>query len=80
MGPEPVDRFFLRAAILTASNFEALKPKDSLFTVSKDLNLLKKHTKNQEASYKFRLGFALSNRPHLHRVYALASRLSCTPL
>ena len=35
----------------------------------KDLNLFKKYTKNQEASYNSRLGFALSNRPHLHRAY-----------
>ena len=42
---------------------------DLIFTVFKDLNLLKKYIKNQEASYDFRLGFALSNRPHLHRAY-----------
>ena len=35
----------------------------------KDLNLLQKYTKDQETGYNFRLGFALSNRPHLHRVY-----------
>ena len=35
----------------------------------KDVNLLNKCLKNQEASYNFRLGFALSNRPHLHRAY-----------
>ena len=27
------------------------------------------YTKYQEASYNFRLGFALSNGPHLHRAY-----------
>ena len=31
----------------------------------------KKYTKNQEASYNFRLGFVLSNRPHLHRAYLI---------
>ena len=35
----------------------------------KDLNLLKKYIKNQEASYNFKLGFALSNRPHFNSVY-----------
>ena len=37
----------------------------------KDLNLLKKHTKYQETSYNFRLGFALSNRPHFNSTYLL---------
>ena len=50
--------FFLRPPNLTASNFEALL---------KDLNLLKEIIKNQEASSILRVGFALSNRPHLHR-------------
>ena len=27
------------------------------------------YNKNQEASYNFRLGFALSKRSHLHRAY-----------
>ena len=35
----------------------------------KDLDFLKKYTKNQEVSYNLRLGFAPSNRPHLHRAY-----------
>ena len=35
----------------------------------KDLYLLKKCIKNQEASSYLRLGYTLSNRPHLHRVY-----------
>ena len=35
----------------------------------KDLNCLKKYTEYQEASYNFRLGFALSNGPDLHRAY-----------
>ena len=63
-GQGQVADFFLRPPTLTASNFEALKPTDLIVTVSKDLNLLKKYTKNQEASYNFRLGFTLSNRPH----------------
>ena len=29
------------------------------------------YTENQEASNNFRLGFALSNSPHLHRDYLL---------
>ena len=40
-----------------------------MFTEFKDLNLLKKYTKNQEASNIFRIGFALSKRPHLFRAY-----------
>ena len=59
-------KLFLRPPTLTASNFEALNFTDLIFEVSKDLNLLKKHTKNQEASYNFRLGLALSNRPHFN--------------
>ena len=35
----------------------------------KDLNPLKMYIKNQEASYSFMLGFALSNRPHFNSVY-----------
>ena len=32
--------------------------------------VVKKYAKNQEASYDFRLGFALPKRPlHLHRAY-----------
>ena len=61
--------FFLRPPTLTASNFEALQSTDPLFTVLKALNILKKYTKNQKASYNFRIGFALSNTPHFHRVY-----------
>ena len=40
-----------------------------MFTAYKDLNFLKKCTKNQEASNNFMVGFALSKRPHLHRPY-----------
>ena len=69
VGPGPGGRLFLRPPSLTASNFEVLQSTDPLFTVFKDLNLLKNCIKNEEASYNFRLGFALSNRPHLHRAY-----------
>ena len=41
MGPGPVGRLFLRPPTLTASNFKVLKPTDPIFTVIKDLNLLK---------------------------------------
>ena len=53
-----------------------LQPFDlqTIFTALKDLNLLKKYTKNQEDSYNFRLGFALSNGPHLHRAYLVTVR------
>ena len=56
--------FFLRPPTLKASNFEALQSIDLKFLALKDLNLLQKYNKNQEASYNFWLGFALSNRPH----------------
>ena len=63
--------FFLRPPTLTARDFEVLLSTDLIFTVVKDLNLLKKHTKNQEASCNFRLGFALSYRPHFHSAFYL---------
>ena len=47
---------------------------DPIFTASNNLKLLKKYIKNQEASYNFRLGFALSNRAHFHRVYLVTVR------
>ena len=56
--------FFLRPPTLIASKFRALKSTDPIFTVLKELDLLKKYIKNKEASYNFRLGFALSKRPH----------------
>ena len=59
--------FFLRPPTLTAINFAALWPADSKFSALKDLNLLKKHTKNQEASSILRVVFTLSKWPHLHR-------------
>ena len=35
----------------------------------KDLNFLMKYTQYQETSDNFRLGFAMSNRPHFNSVY-----------
>ena len=61
--------FFLRPPTLTASNFAALWPADPKFLALKDLNLLKKYTKYQEASSILRVVFALSKWPHLHRAY-----------
>ena len=52
---------------LMAGNFAAHWPTDPKFSAWKDLNLLKKHTKNQEASSILRVVFALSKWPHLHR-------------
>ena len=40
----------------------------------KDLKPLKKCAKNEEASYNFRLVFALSNRAHFHGVYLVTVR------
>ena len=55
-------------------NFATLLPTDPIFTALKDLNLFKKYIKNQDGSYNFRLGFALSNRSHLHRAYLVIVR------
>ena len=52
---------------LKAGKFAALWPTDFKFSAFKDLNLLKKHTKNQEASSILKVVFALSKWPHLHR-------------
>ena len=54
---------------LTASNFEALLTTNPILTALKDLNLLKKHIKNQEANKNYKLGFALSKRPQVNSVY-----------
>ena len=64
----PAD-FFSRPLTLKAGNFEALYSIDSIFIVLKDLNPFMKYVKIQEASYYFKLGFALSNRPHFNSVY-----------
>ena len=61
--------FFLRPPTLKAGNFEALLSIDTIFTILKVLNPLKRYFKNQEASYNFKLGFALSNRPYFNNVY-----------
>ena len=68
-GQGRVADFLLRTPTLTTSNFEALYSTDPIFTALKDLNFLKKYTKNQKASYNFKLGFALSNRPYFNSVY-----------
>ena len=67
--------FFLRPPTLTASNFEALWPTDFRLTAIKDLNLLKKRTKNQEAGSILKVSFALSKRPHFHRAYLVTIRM-----
>ena len=41
------------------------------FFALKDLNLLKRYIQYQETSYNFRLGFALSNRPHFNSTHLL---------
>ena len=60
---------FLRPPTLKAGNFEALLCTDPIFTALRILNPFYKHNKNQEASNNFKLGFALSNRPHFNSVY-----------
>ena len=62
--------FFFRPPTLIVSNFEALKSTDSKFLAFKDLNLLKKHIKNQETSSILRVVFALSKSPHFHREFS----------
>ena len=52
---------------LMAGHFAALWPTDSKFSAIKDLNLLKKYTKNQEADSILKVDFVLSKWPHLHR-------------
>ena len=49
------------------SNFEALWPTDFILAALKDLNLLKKHFKKQEAGSILKVDFAISKSPHLHR-------------
>ena len=61
--------FFLRTPFLTAGNFKAPRPTDPKLLALKDLNLLKRYIKNQEASSILRVDFAISKRPHLHRAY-----------
>ena len=61
---------FYHSLSLTAGNFTALWPTDFKFSAIKDLNLLKKYTKNQEASSILRVDFALSKWPHFHREFS----------
>ena len=68
--------FFLRPSTLTASNFDALWPKDPIFTVLKDLNLLKRYFKNQEAGSILRVIFALS----FYIINWWKGGLDCSPL
>ena len=49
-GPGRVADVFMRPSTLKASNFTALKLTEPIFAKLKDLNPLKKHAKNQEAS------------------------------
>ena len=65
---------------LMAGKFAALWPTDPKFSAFKDLNLFKKHTKNQEASCILRVFFALSKWPHLYREFsgsAVSSDFNC---
>ena len=48
-----------------AGNFAALWPTDFKFLAIKDLNRIKKYTKNQEAASILRVIFALSKLPHI---------------
>ena len=57
---------------LMAGNFAALWPTDPKFLALKDLNLLKKHIKNQVASSILKVVFAFSKWPHLHRAYVIS--------
>ena len=63
MGPGRAADIFLKPPTLKAEST------DPIFTVLKYLNLLKKDSKKQKASYNFKLGFALLNRPHFNSVY-----------
>ena len=63
-----------------ANNFAALWPTDFKFSAIKDLNLLKKYIKNQEANSILKVVFAFSKWPHLHRDLLLVYDLNRTPL
>ena len=66
--------FFLRTPTLTASSFAALWFTNLKFLALKDLNLLKKFTKNEETCSFLKADFALSKSTHLHRAYLLTLR------
>ena len=72
--------FFFRPPTLMTDIFAALWHTDLKFLSLKDLNLLKKHTKNQEASSILRVVFALSKWPHLHRAYVVSGGFGWTHL
>ena len=48
-----------------AGNFAALWPTDFMFVILKDLSLLKKYNKIQEASYILKIDFALSKSTYV---------------
>ena len=54
---------------LMAGNFAALWPTDFKFSALKDLNLLKRYTKNWEASSILKVFFFQSKWPHFHSAY-----------
>ena len=66
----PKGRLFLET-----SNFDSwyllgcLTYRPKIFSIKSSKPFKKVYNKYQETSYKFRLGFALSNRPHLLRAY-----------
>ena len=64
--------FFFRPRTLMAGNFAALWPEDSKFLAFNNLNLLKKHTKNQIGSSILEAVFVFSKWPHLHRIYVIS--------
>ena len=67
--------FFVRPPTLTTDNFEAIWSKDIKFSAINDLNRLKKYAKYQEASSIFKVCFALSKWPHLHKAYVVKGSL-----
>ena len=88
VGEQPVSNHFQS---LMAGKFAALWSTDPKFSSLKDLNLLKKYTKDQEASCILKVVFALTKWPHLHNnlpksrflllltaLYDLSKLLECT--
>ena len=67
---------FWRPPTLKAGNFEALQSIEPIFTALKVLSLLKSYFENKEASYNFKLGFSLSNRPHFDSVLLCKGAIS----
>ena len=60
---------YLRTLTLTASNFAALWPTDQKFLALKDLLFFSQCFEFQGAGSILKVGFAMSKRPHFHRVY-----------